>query len=149
MRRLPASVFLVVCAASVAEAQLRPGPERPRDASIADSNDARAFLSYAQRMAEHDPDAASAAFDWAARLDPTSGDVLYWTRDDARHALAIDAAELVSRWAEHHEVEGAARTFSTRHGVVVPEGPESTACCSESWPRPPRTPGLGRRGRTG
>ena len=78
MRRLLSSLCLIVCAGSVAEAQrYGPAPKRPRDASIADSNDARAFLGYGQRIAEQDPDAASAAFYWAARLDPTSGDALY------------------------------------------------------------------------
>ncbi len=78
MRRFIAGVCLIVCAGSVAEAQrYGSAPKRPRDAMIADSNDARSFLAFAQRIAEQDPDAASAAFYWAARLDPTSGDAVY------------------------------------------------------------------------
>jgi tetratricopeptide (TPR) repeat protein len=78
MRRLFATVCLALCAGSIAEAQrYGPAPKRPRDASIPDSNDARAYLSFGQRAAETDPDAAVAAFYWAARLDPMSGDALY------------------------------------------------------------------------
>ena len=61
-----------------AEAQrLGPAPKRPRHATLSDTNDARAYLEFGIRTAERDAESAAAAFYWAARLDPTSGDALY------------------------------------------------------------------------
>ncbi|MFN8581328.1 MAG: hypothetical protein U0163_10175 [Gemmatimonadaceae bacterium] len=55
-------------------------PPRPRASAIADSNDARAFLNYGNDVFERDANAASNAFYWAARLDPTLGEAFYGYR---------------------------------------------------------------------
>lgn len=78
MKRLVLGFVVALCAASELSAQrYGPPPKRPRHESIPDTNDARAYLAFGQRFAETDPDASSAAFYWAARLDPMSGDALY------------------------------------------------------------------------
>ncbi len=60
--------------------RLGPAQKRPKLAAGADTNDALAYLTYAARELESAPDAAAAAFYWAARLDPSSADALYGRR---------------------------------------------------------------------
>lgn len=77
-----AAVVIVagVSAAPVEGQRLGPPAKRPKLAAGADTNDAQAYLSLAARELEAAPDAAAAAFYWAARLDPSSADALYGRR---------------------------------------------------------------------
>lgn len=60
--------------------RLGPPMARPRSAEIADTNDARAYYRAGVSLFERDPEAAAAAFYWAARIDPGFGEALYARR---------------------------------------------------------------------
>jgi len=78
-RVLVACILAVPCTGSL-RAQ-RPGPEFPRPkGAVADTNDAQAYFDYGVRFFETDPNAAAAAFYWAARLNPGSADAWYARR---------------------------------------------------------------------
>ena len=74
MRRL---IVLLLCAMSVAPLEAQQAPRRPRLSGDADTNDAAAYFQYGLDRVRTDPNAADAAFYWAARLDPMSPQSLY------------------------------------------------------------------------
>lgn len=79
-------LLLAGLAAAPLSAQSRLGPveKRPKLQAGADTNDAAAYFAHAQRKLREDPGEASAAFYWAARLDPGSAEAL-----DGRRATMI------------------------------------------------------------
>ncbi len=79
-------VVLTLLTAAGADAQGRLGPvqRRPRLPAGADTNDANAYFSHAQRLLNERPAESALAFYWAARLDPSSSEAL-----DGRRASAI------------------------------------------------------------
>ena len=68
-----------VLAGSVAAQAQKGGnlPKRPRDATIADTNDARSYAEYARANLVSKPANAADAYYWASRLDPMQGEYLY------------------------------------------------------------------------
>ena len=52
-------------------------PPRPRLPASADTNDAAAYIQWANTVIAHTPDSAAAAFYWASRLDPWRADAYY------------------------------------------------------------------------
>lgn len=83
LSRLVALAVALACSmgASLLEAQrLGPAPKRPKIGSLADTNDARMYHDYGMEVFDKEPDAAAAAFYWAARIDPTMASALYGRR---------------------------------------------------------------------
>jgi len=78
-RIVVACILAVPCAASLGAQRLGPEVPRPKGA-VADTNDAQAWFDYGVRRFENDPEAAAAAFYWAARLNPGSADAWYARR---------------------------------------------------------------------
>ncbi|MBK8247181.1 MAG: hypothetical protein IPK85_07300 [Gemmatimonadetes bacterium] len=73
---------LILCgllaASVVAEAQKGGNlPKRPRDAAIADTNDARGYAEFARLNLVAKPGIAADAYFWASRLDPMQGEYFY------------------------------------------------------------------------
>ena len=52
-------------------------PPRPRLAASADTNSAADYIAWGSAKLRSAPDSAAAAFYWAARIDPASGDAFY------------------------------------------------------------------------
>lgn len=67
-------------ALAVALQQRRPDVERPRLASGADTNEARAYYDRGLALLERDPATAAAAFLWATRLEPGWAEALHARR---------------------------------------------------------------------
>jgi tetratricopeptide (TPR) repeat protein len=92
MRHTLVLVVAAVVLASRADAQAwKKPPQRPRDATISDTNDARQYLDYAIRVFDREPDNSAKGFYWAARLDPTLADAFYGQRS----ALILASAPLL------------------------------------------------------
>jgi tetratricopeptide (TPR) repeat protein len=84
--RTPTALLAVALLLAPALRSQKPVPEptRPRLDINADTNDARSYYQYGVRMIENKPEESSRAFYWAAKLDPSSGEVLY-----AMHTAAL------------------------------------------------------------
>lgn len=82
MRNRMLLALIVACGVGARHVDGQKGkiPARPRAAAIADTNDARAYLSYGIEEFDQDADASASAFYWASRLDPTLGDAFYGYR---------------------------------------------------------------------
>ena len=68
-RIVAACILAMPCAGTLGAQRLGPEVARPKGA-VADTNDAQAWFDYGVRRFEIDPDAAAAAFYWAARINP-------------------------------------------------------------------------------
>ncbi len=77
MRVLTVLLLVFFSVGDVGAQRFGPAPKRPRHASVADTNDARAYFQLGVQMLEQDPDLAADAFYWAARMDPASGESIY------------------------------------------------------------------------
>lgn len=88
MRRMitVATALVAVACASLSAQRLGPEVKRPRMEAAADTNDALAYYNFGVAEFTRNPDAAAAAFYWAARINPAWGDPLY-----ARRAALIMA----------------------------------------------------------
>lgn len=82
MRRLLlAGLAILACASAPLPAQrLGPPAERPRLRDVTDTNDAQAYYNQGLQQIETDPEAAAAAFYWAARINPAWGEAIYARR---------------------------------------------------------------------
>jgi tetratricopeptide (TPR) repeat protein len=87
-----ASWILQPLGASLAAQRLGPHVDRPKIDDLPDTNDAHAYFDAGLRLFKRDPKTASAAFYWAARLDPGWGDPLY----ARRAALIVQKPALLS-----------------------------------------------------
>lgn len=78
MRRILILPLALLALAAPVEAQRRgEAPRRPNLGAAADSNDARAYLAFGERVLRDNPRQAADAFYWAYQLDPSSADALY------------------------------------------------------------------------
>lgn len=84
MRRWFSPIALAAVATALAAApspaQRGAPPKRPRLSEPADTNDARAYLALGHRLVDVDPEQATRAFYWAARIDPGLADAPYGRR---------------------------------------------------------------------
>jgi tetratricopeptide (TPR) repeat protein len=81
MRQLLLAAALVAAAScSLAGQRLGPPADRPHLRDITDTNDAQAYYQAGLDLFERDPGEASAAFYWAARINPGWGEALYARR---------------------------------------------------------------------
>src|SRR4051795_370054 len=81
LRRLLIAVALIASASHSASAQRLGRPEkRPKLPAGADTNDAAAYFAFGRQSFAQDPEAAAAAFYWAARINPAWGEPLYARR---------------------------------------------------------------------
>ena len=81
MRRLLlVAVLTAAVAAPVAGQRLGPAEERPKLRDVTDTNDANAYFDRGIASFDNDPEAAAAAFYWAARINPAWAEALYARR---------------------------------------------------------------------
>jgi tetratricopeptide (TPR) repeat protein len=81
MRRLILAAALAAATShSLAAQRLGPPVQRPRLRDATDTNDAQAYYDLGLSLFERDAEGASAAFYWAARINPTWGEPLYARR---------------------------------------------------------------------
>src|SRR5712692_402598 len=75
--RLAAMLAAAFAPVLITPARWQQPPRRPRLAAEADTNDAVSYYQLGVERLERNPDAAAAAFYWAARLDPLSAQAWY------------------------------------------------------------------------
>lgn len=81
LRHLIVAAALAAAVSRTGAAQrLGPPEDRPRLRDVTDTNDAQAYYNLGLAQFERDPDEAAAAFYWAARINPASGEALYGRR---------------------------------------------------------------------
>lgn len=88
---------LALCASAPLSAQrLGRHADRPRFTEIADTNDAQAYYDKGLAIIDRDPEAAAAAFYWAARINPGWAEPLY----ARRAALVMSDRGLMRKYFE-------------------------------------------------
>ncbi|MFI5233652.1 MAG: tetratricopeptide repeat protein [Gemmatimonadales bacterium] len=71
-------------------------PKRPKLAASADTNDARSYVEFGFKSFDDDPEAAAAAFYWAARINPDNAEAYY----GRRAAMIVDNRRLLATYID-------------------------------------------------